>query len=76
VRTLSCLLIVATGVGFDGWKERGRGNDGCGQHGGGVTGDRPKWRFGALKLAVRSQGGLGKDGEVGGDVSEALEGRR
>jgi hypothetical protein len=47
-----------------------------GLHGGGVTGDQPEWRFGALKLAVRSQGGVGEDGEAGGDVSEALEGRR
>jgi hypothetical protein len=33
-------------------------------------------RFGALKLTVRSQGGVGEDGEAGGDVSEALEDRR
>jgi hypothetical protein len=31
----------------------------AGLHGGGVTGDRPEWRFGALKLAMRSQGGVG-----------------
>jgi hypothetical protein len=66
--------------GFDGWEEGGRGNGGCGRHGwlhgGGVTGDQPEWRFGALKLAVRSQGGVGEDGEAGGDVSEALESRR
>jgi hypothetical protein len=31
----------------------------AGLHGGGVTEDRPEWRFGALKLAVRSQGGVG-----------------
>jgi hypothetical protein len=48
----------------------------AGLHGGGVTGDRLEWRFGALKLAVRSQGGVGGDGEAGGDVGEALEGRR
>jgi hypothetical protein len=48
----------------------------AGLHGGRVTGDQPKWRFGVLKLAVRSQGGVGEDGEVGGDVGEALEGRR
>jgi hypothetical protein len=48
----------------------------AGLHGGGVTGDRPEWRFGALKLAMRSQGGVGEDGEAGGDVGEALEGRR
>jgi hypothetical protein len=45
-------------------------------HGGGVTGDRPKRCFDALKLTVRSQGGVGEDGEAGGDVGEALEGRR
>jgi hypothetical protein len=48
----------------------------AGVHGGGVTGDRPEWLFGALKLAVRSQGGVGEDGEAGGDVGEALEGQR
>jgi hypothetical protein len=48
----------------------------AGVHGGGVTGDRPEWRFGVLKLAVRSQGGVGEDGEAGGDVGEALEGQR
>jgi hypothetical protein len=48
----------------------------AGLHSAGVTGDRPEWRFGALKLAVRSQGGVGEDGEAGGDVGEALEGRR
>jgi hypothetical protein len=47
-----------------------------GLHGGGFTGDRPEWRFDALKLVVRSQGGVGEDGEAGGDVGEALEGRR
>jgi hypothetical protein len=46
----------------------------AGLHGGGVTGDRLKWCFGALKLAVRRQGGVGEDGEAGGDVGEALEG--
>jgi hypothetical protein len=50
--------------------------DTAGLHGGGVTGDRPEWRFGTLKLTVRSQGGVGEDGEAGGDVGEALEGRR
>jgi hypothetical protein len=63
----------------DGKKEAGATTvvgDTTGLHGGEVTGDRPKWRFGVLKLAVRSQGGLGKDGEAGGDVSEALEGQR
>jgi hypothetical protein len=50
--------------------------DTAGLHGGGVTGDRPEWRFGALKLAVRNQGGVGEDGEAGCDVGEALEGRR
>jgi hypothetical protein len=50
--------------------------DTTGLHGGGVTGDRPEWRFGALKLTVRSQGGVGEDGEAGGDVGEALEGQR
>jgi hypothetical protein len=50
--------------------------DTAGLHDGGVTGDRPEWRFGALKLAVRSQGGVGEDGEASGDVGEALEGRR
>jgi hypothetical protein len=29
----------------------------AGLHDGGVTEDRPEWRFGALKLTVRSQGG-------------------
>jgi hypothetical protein len=47
-----------------------------GLHDGGVTEDRLEWRFGALKLAVRSQGGVGEDGEAGGDVGEALEGWR
>jgi hypothetical protein len=47
-----------------------------GLHSGGVTGDRLEWHFGALKLAVRSQGGVGEDGEAGGDVGEALESRR
>jgi hypothetical protein len=50
--------------------------DTTGLHGGRVTEDRPEWRFGTLKLAVRSQGGVGEDGEAGGDVGEALEGRR
>jgi hypothetical protein len=45
-------------------------------HGGGVTGDRSERCFDALKLTVRSQGGVGEDGEAGGDVGEALEGRR
>jgi hypothetical protein len=48
----------------------------AGLHGGGVTGDRPERCFDALKLTVRSQGGVGEDGEAGGDVGEALEGRR
>jgi hypothetical protein len=48
----------------------------AGLHGSGVTGDRPEWRFGALKLTVRSQGGVGEDGEAGGDVGEGLEGWR
>jgi hypothetical protein len=47
-----------------------------GLHGGGVTGDRPERCFDVLKLTVRSQGGVGEDGEAGGDVGEALEGRR
>jgi hypothetical protein len=46
----------------------------AGLHGGGVTGDRPEWHFGVLKLTVRSQGGVGEDGEAGGDNGEALEG--
>jgi hypothetical protein len=50
--------------------------DTAGLHGGGVTGDPPEWRFGALKLAVRSHGGVGEDDDAGGDVGEALEGRR
>jgi hypothetical protein len=48
----------------------------AGLHGGGVIGDQPERCFGALKLTVRSQGGVGEDGEAGGDVGEALEGRR
>jgi hypothetical protein len=48
----------------------------AGLHGGGVTGDRPERCFNALKLTVRSQGGVGQDGEAGGDVGEELEGRR
>jgi hypothetical protein len=63
----------------DGKKEAGATTavgDTAGLHGGGVTGDRPEWRFGALKLAVRSQGRVGEDGAAGGDVSEALEGQR
>jgi hypothetical protein len=44
--------------------------------GGAVTGDRPERCFDALKLTVRRQGGVGEDGEAGGDVGEALEGRR
>jgi hypothetical protein len=48
----------------------------AGLHSGGVTGDQLEWRFGELKLAVRSQGGVGEDGEAGGDVGEALEGWR
>jgi hypothetical protein len=47
-----------------------------GLHGGGVTGDRPERCFDALKLTVRSQAGVGEDGEAGGDVGEALEGQR
>jgi hypothetical protein len=47
-----------------------------GLHSGGVKGDRPERCFDALKLTVRSQGGVGEDGEAGGDVGEALEGRR
>jgi hypothetical protein len=50
--------------------------DTAGLHGGRVTGDRLEWCFGALKLAVRSQGGVGEDGKAGGDVGEAQEGRR
>jgi hypothetical protein len=46
-----------------------------GLHGGGVIGDRLERCFDALKLTVRSQGGVGEDGEAGGDVGEALEGR-
>jgi hypothetical protein len=34
--------------------------DTAGLHGSGVTRDRPEWRFGALKLAMRSQGGVGR----------------
>jgi hypothetical protein len=45
-------------------------------HGSGITGDRPEWHFGVLKLTVRSQGGVGENGEASGDVGEALEGRR
>jgi hypothetical protein len=48
----------------------------AGLHSGGVTGDRPEWSFGVLKLAVRRQGGVGEDGEASGDVGEALEGQR
>jgi hypothetical protein len=48
----------------------------AGLHGGGVTGDRPERCFDVLKLTVTSQGGVGEDGEAGGDVGEALEGRR
>jgi hypothetical protein len=69
------VLIWSVHFGFDGW-EGGPGNGGCGQHGNGLTKDRSEWCFGALKLVVRSQGGVGEDGEVGGDVGEALEGRR
>jgi hypothetical protein len=48
----------------------------AGLHGGGVTGDRLEQCFNALKITVRSQGGVGEDGEAGGDVGEALGGRR
>jgi hypothetical protein len=48
----------------------------AGVHGGRVTGDQPEWRFDALKLTVTGQGGVGQDGEAGGDVGEALDGRR
>jgi hypothetical protein len=48
----------------------------AGAHGGAVTRDRLEWCFDVLKLTVRSQGGVGEDGEAGGDVGEALEGRR
>jgi hypothetical protein len=63
----------------DGKKEVGATTavgDTAGLHDDGVTGDRQEWHFGVLKLAVRSQGGVGEDGEAGGDVGEALEGRR
>jgi hypothetical protein len=43
---------------------------------GGAAAEPPERRFGALKLAVRSQKGVAEDGEAGGDVGEALEGRR
>jgi hypothetical protein len=42
----------------------------AGLHGGGVTRDRPEWCFGALKLTVRSQGG------VGGMAASGEKGRR
>jgi hypothetical protein len=48
----------------------------AGLHGGGVTRDRPERCFDALKLTVRSQGGVGEDGEAGGDIGEALVGQR
>jgi hypothetical protein len=48
----------------------------AGLHSGGAIGESSEWCFGALKLTVRSQGGVGEDGEAGGDVGEALEGRR
>jgi hypothetical protein len=47
-----------------------------GLHRGGATGESPELYFGALKLTVRSRGGVGEDGEAGGDSGEALEGRR
>jgi hypothetical protein len=74
------VLIWSVPFGFDSWEEGGRatvvvGATG-GLHGGGITGDRPERCFDALKLTVRSQGGVGEDGEAGGDIEEALEGRR
>jgi hypothetical protein len=57
----------------------------AGLHGGGVTGDRPEWRFGALKLVVRSQGGVGgmakpvvtsaRHWKAGGELTTAWSGR-
>jgi hypothetical protein len=44
--------------------------------GGAAARESPKRRSGAPKLAVRGQGGVGEDGEAGGDISDALEGRR
>jgi hypothetical protein len=58
----------------------------AGLHGGGVTGDRSEWRFGALKLAVRSQGGVGgmkkpvvmsaRHWKAGGELTTAWSRRR
>jgi hypothetical protein len=58
----------------------------AGLHGGGVTGDRLIWRFGALKLAVRSQGGAGgmakpvvtsaRHLKAGGELTTACRGRQ
>jgi hypothetical protein len=58
----------------------------AGLHGGGVTEDRPEWRFRALKLAVRSQGGVGgmakpvvtsaRHWKAGGELTMAWSGRQ
>jgi hypothetical protein len=57
----------------------------AGLHGGRVTGDQPEWRFGVLKLAVRSQGGVGgmakpvvmstRHWKAGGELTMAWSGR-
>jgi hypothetical protein len=62
LRTLSCLLIVATSVGFDGW-ERKR------------LGQRRLW---ATRLGYTAAGSpeTDRNGKASGDVGEALEGRR
>jgi hypothetical protein len=44
--------------------------------GGVATGESPERCSGVPKLTVRGQGGVGEDGEAGGDVSEALKGQR
>jgi hypothetical protein len=44
---------------------------------GGVASRQPTKRCSsASKLIMRDQGGVGVDGEAGGDVGKALEGRR
>jgi hypothetical protein len=58
----------------------------AGLHGGEVTEDRPKWHFGALKLTVRSQAGVGgmaklvvtsvRHWKVGGELTTAWSERQ
>jgi hypothetical protein len=44
-------------------------------HGGGVTGESPKWRFGGRGLTAVGLGGGGDDGEAIFDVGEARGGQ-